>query len=83
MARRIVNPHSLRTGDRVYQRYSPQYQGTVTFSDSSGFGVTYDGHGRKRNEPRERYRYRPYQVEAFLIGTPSPDMFAVAVEEDS
>ena len=75
--------HGLREGDRVYQRYSPQHVGTVTAWDrQAGFSVTYDGHGRKRGTPRERYSYRPYQAEAFLIGEPDPELFAVVIRDD-
>lgn len=73
MARKpkLVSPHVLRQGDRVYQRYCPWNTGTVGHVEKGlSFTVTYDTPDRRSRQPRERYTYAASQQSAFLIGVP-------------
>lgn len=60
----------VRTGDRVYLRFRPALCGTVAHVSPEGFTVTYDFPGRKRYEPRSRFRYSWAVEERFVAGVP-------------
>jgi hypothetical protein len=66
-----VSPHTLRPGDRVYQRYSPWNTGIVSkVVKNLNFTVVYDFPKRKRGQPRQRFTYPVDLTENFLIGNP-------------
>ena len=55
----------IRTGDRLKLKYGG-HQGTVTYTDTRGFRVVFDGfRDRGRKATGGRLRYAPYQAEGF------------------